>query len=72
MSNHRVRRANDAICEITIRLLRTGQVQVSGPLGKAAMCKEMLREAVKVVDGFQAEIQKKIVTPEENVIIRPS
>ena len=70
MSNHAKRIASRPKAEIIIRLMPTGQVQVTGPLAKDKLCLKMLREAERVIRKFQQEIAKQIVTPEQRAISR--
>lgn len=69
MSNHANRILERPVAEIVIKLLRSGQVRVTGPLAKDKLCQEMLREASNVVRTFQAEIAKQIITPEQRAVI---
>lgn len=64
------------VTEIRIKLLNTGQVQVTGPLGQTKLCEEMLNESFKVVRSFKAETQAQeeggtadILVPESRIIL---
>lgn len=65
MSNHAQRRANDPRYEITVKLLPDGKVSVSGPLAKRDLCKEMLKEAIRVVEMYEPPA---IVVPENPLV----
>lgn len=69
MSNHLKRRQEEVKAEILIQLLGTGQVQVTGPLNKRELCKEMLRSAFQVIDAQESD--SKIITPEGPQILAP-
>lgn len=55
---------------ITIGLLPTGQVQVSGPLHIKDMCEQMLHEAFTVLVNYHAEkeAESSIITPETKIV----
>lgn len=57
---------------IQVALLSSAQVQVVGPLEThPELCREMLREAIRVVDAAEAEKRSKIVTPAAPAILGP-
>lgn len=67
MRNYATRLAELPVAEISVKLLKTGQVRVTGPLAKGALCREMLREAIKVVETYRPE--GDIIVPEQKVIV---
>jgi hypothetical protein len=69
MSNHLKRVQRAVRCEINIQLLESGQVRVMFPMGKDALCQEMLKEAATVIRTSNAEQKSQIVAPGNNAIV---
>ena len=54
--------------EISVKLLTTGVVSVTFPVNKIAICKEMMREAAKVIDSAESET-KRVISPNGQAVI---
>jgi hypothetical protein len=69
MSNHLKRVQRAVRCEIIIKLLESGQVQVTFPMGKNALCQEMLKEAGTVIRTNNDGQDGQILTPGQQAIV---
>lgn len=64
-----LRNPNPPVVELTIRLLRSGQIQVMFPLNMRQVLLQMMSEAAKVINDNERGDGAQIIAPEQKAII---